>query len=205
MKKDSKNNLLVVVSKGTLDMAYPPFMLATTAASLGMKASLYFTFWGMDIIKKKTAKNLKIDTMGNPSLPLTMVGLMPSLILGVVLGAALGALSTVLGVVTDMLTGVALGAVMGIILGIVVGVVPTLMTSMVTSMMKGKMQKIKMPSIPEMVAMAKGMGVKLYACSPTMQLQGITKEDLIPEVDDIIGAATYLEMASEEGTITLFV
>jgi len=70
--------------------------------------------------------------------------------------------------------------------------------------MKGKMEKMKMPTIPEMIKTAKESGVKFHACSPTIDMMGIKKEDLIPEVDDIIGAATYLELASEDA-ITLFV
>ncbi len=71
-------------------------------------------------------------------------------------------------------------------------------------MMKKNMQKIKMPSIKEMIATAKESGVRFHACSPTLDMMGLKKEDLIPEVDDIIGAATYLELASEDA-ITLFV
>jgi len=61
-----------------------------------------------------------------------------------------------------------------------------------------------MPSIREMIATAKESGVRFHACSNTMDMMGVKKEDLIPEVDDIIGAATYLELASEDA-ITLFI
>lgn len=44
--------LVIIVSKGTFDMAYPPLMLASTAAALGMEAYLFFTFWGMQLVKK---------------------------------------------------------------------------------------------------------------------------------------------------------
>jgi peroxiredoxin family protein len=152
-----RNKLVIICSKGSLDMAYPPLMLATTAAAMGMQVDLYFTFWGMNMIMKKTIDSLKIPPVGNPALP------MPN------------------------------------ILGMLPG-----MSSMVTSMMKKNMQKIKMPSIKEMIATAKEGGVKFHACSPSMNMMGIKKEDLIPEVDDIIGAATYLELASEDA-ITLFI
>jgi peroxiredoxin family protein len=55
-----------------------------------------------------------------------------------------------------------------------------------------------------MIATAKESGVKFHACSPSMNMMGLKKEDLIPEVDDIIGATTYLDLASEDA-ITLFV
>ena len=138
-------------------MAYPPLMLATTGAAMGMEVHLYFTFWGMNLITKKTVDSLKIASIGNPALP------MPN------------------------------------ILGILPG-----MSSMVTSMMKKNMEKMKMPTIKEMIKTAKESGVKFHACSPTLDMMGISKDDLIPEVDDIIGAATYLDLASEDA-ITLFV
>ncbi|MGW8181488.1 MAG: DsrE/DsrF/DrsH-like family protein, partial [bacterium] len=73
-----KKKLLIVCSKGTLDMAYPPFMMATTAASMGMEVHLYFTFWGMDIITN--SKALKISPVGNPSLGLpNIVGVIPGM------------------------------------------------------------------------------------------------------------------------------
>jgi len=152
-----RNKLVIVCSKGSLDMAYPPLMLATTAAAMGMEVHLYFTFWGMNMITKKTIDSLKISPVGNPALP------MPN------------------------------------ILGMIPG-----MSSMVTSMMQRKMTKMKMPTIREMIATAKEGGVKFHACSPSMNMMGLRKEDLIPEVDDIIGATTYLDLASEDA-ITLFV
>jgi peroxiredoxin family protein len=152
-----RNKLVIICSKGSLDMAYPPLMLATTAAAMGMQVDLYFTFWGINMISKKTIDSLKISPVGNAAIP------MPN------------------------------------ILGMIPG-----MTAMMTSMMQKKMQKIKMPSIREMIATAKESGVKFHACSPTLDMMGLKKEDLIPEVDDIIGAATYLELASEDA-ITLFI
>ena len=85
----------------------------------------------------------------------------------------------------------------------IMGMLPG-MTGMLTSMMQKKMDKIKMPSIKEMIKTAKESGVKFHACSPTLDMMGLKREDLIPEVDDIIGAATYLELASEDA-ITLFI
>ena len=85
----------------------------------------------------------------------------------------------------------------------ILGMIPG-MSSMVTSMMQKKMTKMKMPSIREMIATAKEGGVKFHACSPSMNMMGLKREDLIPEVDDIIGATTYLDLASEDA-ITLFV
>ena len=154
---EGKMRVLMVCSKGTLDMAFPPFMIATTGAAMGMDVHLYFTFWGMDIITKKKFGKLKLSPVGNPSLP------MPN------------------------------------ILGMLPG-----MTAIATKMIKGKMKKANMPSIEELIKTAKELGVKFHACTSTMQLSGVTKDDLIPEVDDMIGAATFLEL-SKDATVTLFI
>lgn len=156
-EREKRNKMVIICSKGSLDMAYPPLMLATTGAAMGMEVHLYFTFWGINMISKKTIDSLKISPVGNPGIP------MPN------------------------------------ILGMLPG-----MTSMLTSIMQKKMEKIKMPSMREMIKTAKESGVKFHACSPTLDMMGLKREDLIPEVDDIIGAATYLELASEDA-ITLFV
>ncbi len=50
--KTVKNRVAIVASKGTLDMAYPPLLLATTARSMGLEASIFFTLYGMNILKK---------------------------------------------------------------------------------------------------------------------------------------------------------
>jgi peroxiredoxin family protein len=152
-----KKKILIICTKGTLDMAFPPFMLASTAGAMDWEAHLYFTFWGMDIITKGKSENLKISPVGNPSMPLPNI----------------------------------------------IGVLPG-MTSVATSMMKGKMEKSNMPTLQSLIKMAKQMGVKFHACTTTMNLMGITKDDLIPEVDDLIGAATYLDLAAD-ADVTLFV
>jgi peroxiredoxin family protein len=84
----------------------------------------------------------------------------------------------------------------------ILGMLPG-MTAMATRMMKGKIRETKTPTIPEMIATAKELGVKLHACSTSMEFLGVTKEDLIPEVDDVIGASTFLQLS--EGGQTLFI
>lgn len=63
-------SLAIIATKGTLDMAYPPFILATTAAALGWKSSVFFTFYGLDLLKKDL--NLQVSPMGNPAMPMKM-------------------------------------------------------------------------------------------------------------------------------------
>ena len=60
----------IIASKGTLDWAYPPLILATTAAAAGMETSMFFTFYGLNIIHKDFASKLKVDPVGNPAMPM---------------------------------------------------------------------------------------------------------------------------------------
>ncbi len=62
----------IIASKGTLDWAYPPLILATTAAASGMDTSVFFTFYGLNIIHKEFARKLKVDPVGNPAMPMPM-------------------------------------------------------------------------------------------------------------------------------------
>ena len=71
--------------------------------------------------------------------------------------------------------------------------------------MKEALKRMKYPTPYEMLKRLKASGLmKIYACSPTMEMFGIKKEDLIPEIDEIAGAATFLEVASK-ADITLFI
>ncbi len=146
--------LMIVVSKGTLDMAYPPLILAQIGAAMGMEVGLFFTFWGFDIIRKDRVDNLKVTPVGNPSMG------MPN------------------------------------ILAILPG-----MTAMATSMVKKKIKELNMPTIREMIKECKDLGVKFYACSTTMEMFGLKREDLIEEVDDVVGATTFMNMAMEDAVV----
>jgi len=157
-KGEQASRVCIVLSKGSMDMVYPAFMLANTAAAMGSEAHIFFTFWGLSVLNKKKVATLKVSPVGNPGMPLpNIIGMLPG------------------------------------------------MTAMATRMMKGKMKEIKMPSIEEMIRTAKDLGVKLHACSTTMSMPmlGVPKEDLIPEVDDVIGAATFLQLS--QGATTLFI
>lgn len=67
-----KKKMTIIASKGTLDMAYPPLILATTAAAMDMDVTIFFTFYGLEIIKKDRADRLKISPLGNPAMPMPM-------------------------------------------------------------------------------------------------------------------------------------
>ncbi|MGQ4914792.1 MAG: DsrE/DsrF/DrsH-like family protein [Candidatus Asgardarchaeia archaeon] len=140
MAEDRPKRMAIVVSKNTVDMAYPPLILASAGVAMGMEVALFFTFWGMDIIKKGKADKLKLPGM----------------------------------------------------------------MRLFTGMMKGKMKKAGMAQLSELIKNSKELGVKFYACGATIDVMGIKKEDLIPEVDDILGAASFLEFA-QDADITLFI
>ncbi len=73
-------HLAIICSKGTLDMAYPGLILANAARMSGIDATLFFTFWGLDIVTSRTASRLRVATVGNPSLRLpTWVGGLPGI------------------------------------------------------------------------------------------------------------------------------
>jgi len=70
----------IICSKGTLDMAYPGLILANAARMSGIDATLFFTFWGLDIITEKKLDHLHVSTVGNPSMPIpTMIGGLPGM------------------------------------------------------------------------------------------------------------------------------
>ena len=71
--------LALVASKGTLDQAYPPLILATTAASLGWEVGIYFTFYGLDILHKDRFEKLKVAPLANPSGPIQLPNLLGAL------------------------------------------------------------------------------------------------------------------------------
>jgi len=133
------HKLSIILSKGSLDMAYPAFMLANSGAAMGMEVHIFFTFWGMAVINKNRVANLELGPDASPG--------------------------------------------------------------MTTPMMKDAIRQLKVPTIPEMIAGAHEMGVHFHACSTTMELMGMKKEDLVPEVDDIVGASTFLQLSENGQTI----
>ncbi len=66
----SEKKLAIIATKGTLDWAYPPLILGSTAAALGYEVEIFFTFYGLQMLKKKL--NLKVSPLGNPGMPMPM-------------------------------------------------------------------------------------------------------------------------------------
>lgn len=160
MKEEGTKRMAIIASKGTLDMAFPPLLLASTAGAMDVETTIFFTFYGMDIINKHKYKSLQVAPIANPAMP----------------------------------SPVPFPNILGILPG---------MTALATTMMKGMMNKINWPSIPELLDACKEVDVKMIACTPTMEMTGLKKEDLIEGVH-IAGAAEFLDFALD-ANITLFV
>lgn len=158
LKVDRPKRVAIVATKGTLDMAYPPLILATTATAMDMEAAIFFSFYGLDIVNKRKYQDLKIPPLANPAMPVPMPN--------------------------------------------IVGVLPG-MTKMASWMMKDWMKKGGVPTIPDLIDMAKENGVRLIACQMTLDVLGIKKTDLIDGLE-FAGAGAFLDYAAD-ADITLFV
>lgn len=160
MSENDTRKLCLVCSKGSLDMAYPPLILANAARMSGIEAELFFTFWGLDMITEKKMDKLHVATVGNPNMhPWFHI---PS----------------------------------------VVGMLPG-MTGAASWMMRGEIDKLGFPPVREFIEMIADAGAKLYGCKMSMDMMKLTKEDLHPAVDAVIGAMEFME--SSEGAQIVFV
>jgi peroxiredoxin family protein len=137
---EKKKKLAIIVHSGTLDKLYCAFILGSTATSMDIEAHLYFTFWGLTMLKK--------GALEKAGLPATYKHLEEQL--------------------------------------------------------KKKLGEMNYPTPYDLLKRMKASGLlKIYACSPTMEMFGVKKEDLIPEVDQIAGAAAFLDLASDADTTLL--
>jgi peroxiredoxin family protein len=139
----------IVVSKGSLEGVYPALIMANGARMEGMEADLFFTFFGLDAIRKDRFQRIKVATVGNPGLHL------PSLL----------------------------------------GVLPGF-SWLATKMMAREMEKIDIPPIPEFIELLGDSGAHLFACKATVDMFGLTMEDFVPQVDDILSVGEFYERAA---------
>lgn len=158
----SKESMTIIVFSDDLDRALAAFNLANTGASMGLDVTMFFTFWGLGVIKKD------VVARGSKSFMQWMMGKMKR-------GSAKRLKMSQMN-----------------------------MLGMGTGIMKSLMKKYRMPSLPEMIALAKEQGVRFVACTTSMALMGLAAEDFIDEVDEVAGAATYLGLATE-GKVNLFI
>ena len=67
---DGQKKMTIVATQGTFDMAYPPLILASTAAAFDWEVVVFHTFWGLDILHEEKSNNLKLSAVGNPNMPM---------------------------------------------------------------------------------------------------------------------------------------
>ncbi len=157
-----KEKVTIVVFSGDLDKVYAAFIVATTAASMGKEVSMYFTFWGLNVLRKKKF------LFGAPKFLQKIFGLMNR-------GGA-----ERLPLSKFHLFGIG------------------------TFFMKLLMKQYNLPKISEMIKLAKQLNVKMIPCTTTIGVMGLKKDDFIPEVDEIAGASTYLNLAFDS-KVNLFI
>lgn len=148
---ETKKRMALVASKGTLDMAYIPLILASTGVGMDCEVAIFYTLYGVDIVNKKRNTMLQVSPIGNPAMPSPVP-------------------------IPNML-----------------GVLPG-MTPMATAMMKNMLKKVNWPSVAELVSICLESGVRMIACTPTLEMTGITKDDLVEGVE-VAGAAEFLDYA----------
>jgi peroxiredoxin family protein len=139
----------IVVSKGSLEGIYPALIMANGARMEGIEADLFFTFFGLDAIRKDRFAKIKVATVGNPGMHMpTWLGALPGF------------------------------------------------SALATWMMKRQMEKIDIPPIPEFLELVADSGVHLYACKATVDMFGLTMDDFVPQVEDIISVGEFYEKAA---------
>ena len=152
---DAGRKLAIICSKGTLDMAYPGLIIANGAVQEGIETHLFFTFWGMDIIRKKTVGKLSMTPVGNTAMRF---------------GSSSVAMPTLMGVIPGM-------------------------TGMASWMMRGKIKGLDVPAVPDFLTQIADAGGHLWACKMSVDMMKLTKEDFVPEVEDIINVSAFLDLA----------
>jgi peroxiredoxin family protein len=80
------NRLAIIAAHGSMDAAYPPLILATAAAAMDMEVAIFFTFYGLEILKKGKVDKLQVSPIANPAMPQPVPGISVPNILGVLPG-----------------------------------------------------------------------------------------------------------------------
>ena len=153
-----KDKLSIICFSGDFDKAVAAFTMAAGAAAVNREVVLFFTFWGLDIIRKNPKRAFKGDNIFTKTFNFLMGGLNKLPLSRLNFG----------------------------------GVSPKLMTYL--------MRKKNVATLPELIESAKALGVKMLACEMAMHILDIKKEDLIDEVEDVVGVPTFLEQSRDAMT-----
>ena len=162
LQESKPERVTLVVLSGDMDRVMSAFIIATGAASMGMQVTMFFTFWGLNAIRRPGMPSHASDWLrrmfgflnkgGADTLPLSRFHFW-----------GLG-----------------------------------------TRLMKLVMRRNRMPGVPELMEIAKDLGVRFIACTTTLGLMGITKDTLIDGIDQFAGVSTYLAEA-KEAQVNLFI
>ena len=165
--------MTIIATKGTLDWAYPPFILASTAAALGWDVSVFFTFYGLELLKKDLS-GLQVSPLGNPAMPMKMP-----------FGPEW--FRSIRWNIPNALQSVIPG-----------------FEAFATTMMKKTIKGKGVAEIGTLRDLCVEAGVRLIGCQMTVDLFGYDRTDFIPEVNDYVGAASFLPMA-KDADVSLFI
>jgi peroxiredoxin family protein len=169
---DHTPSMTIIATKGTLDMAYPPFILASTAAALGWEVSIFFTFYGLNLLKQDL--DLKVTPLGNPAMPMKLPQ-GPDWIKGKEIPMPTSVMSLIPG-----------------------------FEQMATGLMKKTMDSKGIARIDQLRELCIEAEVKLVACQMTVDLFDYGKQDFIPQIEEWVGAASFLPRALK-ADVNLFV
>ncbi|CAG0929722.1 MAG: Sulfur carrier protein DsrE2 [Rhodocyclaceae bacterium] len=167
-------SMTIIATKGTLDWAYPPFILASTAAALGWNVSIFFTFYGLNLLKKDVS-DLKVSPLGNPGMPMKMP-FGPDWFKGIDWNKFL-----MPNIIQSNLPG---------------------FESVATMLMKQTIKNNGVASIEELRALSQEADVRFIGCQMTVDLFGFTHDDFIDGIE-YAGAATFLPQA-QQADVSLF-
>lgn len=156
-----KKKLSIIAFSGDFDRLVAAFTLATGSAAVNYEVNLFFTFWGLNAVKKRQGR--------------AFVGT----------GFLARFFNFLMGGVNNLpLSRLNFG-----------GISPKLMT--------GMMRKKNVATLKELMDAANALGINLYACEMSMHILGMDKDTFIPEVKDVLGVATFLEIS--EGGDRIFI
>ncbi|GMU50536.1 MAG: NADH dehydrogenase [Candidatus Desulfobacillus denitrificans] len=175
LKAAKTPSMAIIATRGTLDWAYPPFILSSTAAALGWDVTIFFTFYGLNLLKKDVSE-LKVSPLGNPGMPMKMP-FGPDWFKGIDWNKFL-----MPNLIQTNLPG---------------------FESVATMLMKQTIKNNGVADIAELRGLCVEAGVKFIACQMTVDLFGFTHDDFIPEVSEYAGAATALPIC-QESDVSLF-
>ena len=149
VKPKTIDKVAIVISQGSLEGIYPGLIMANGARMEGIDADVFFTFFGLDAIRKDRWDKIKVATVGNPGMHMpTLIGALPG------------------------------------------------MSALAPRMMKRQMEKLDIPPIPEFIELIADSGAGLYGCKATVDMFGLTKDDFVPQVTDVITVGEFYALAA---------